>query len=193
MFCDINNTSCWKPEVVLVAELMTTRRVFMASTPIAPASVDSKARTSLWFKFWRKGLAAHETLPCLVIVHDFLLLSPICVTRKLLHQFIHFLAIYLKGLTLIVSGRNVSILSALAVRFKNAPLPKMNIAKDEYSYILLAPFNESFFLKKTCTLGWVLSARIGGKKERSGSRSSSSLMLWCRTCNLVNRRTLPFY
>lgn len=40
-------TSCWNPEVVLVAEQITTRRVDLTSTPIAPASVDSSARTFL--------------------------------------------------------------------------------------------------------------------------------------------------
>ena len=133
MFCDINNTSCWKPEVVLVAELMTTRRVFMASTPIAPASVDSKARTSLWFKFWRKGLAAHETLPCLVIVHDFLLLNPICVARKFLHHSIYSFSCNLSQrphphrLRAKCVHLDSRFLSALAACFKNAPLPKMNV------------------------------------------------------------------
>ena len=59
-------------------------------------------------------------------------------------------------------------------------IPKL--AEKNWWLPLLAPFKASFFRKKTCTLGCVLSARMGGKKERSGSRSSSSLMLWCRTC-----------
>ena len=43
----LERTSCWKPEVVLVAEVMMTSRVFLASTPMAPASVERRALTFL--------------------------------------------------------------------------------------------------------------------------------------------------
>ena len=47
LLTDYQPTSCWNPEVVLVAEQITTRRVVSTSTPMAPASVDRRALTRL--------------------------------------------------------------------------------------------------------------------------------------------------